>query len=404
MYPILAVVDELRKTDAAAPGDAGVRGQGSGVRSQEADVELCYIGEAGGAEEELARRAGIPFRAIETGQVRGRSLRVALSSFLRMRRGAAQCRAILTEFRPDVVLLTGGYVAAPVAWTAWRMHVPTLIYLPDVTPGDSIRWTSRLATRVAVSFPEVARYFGNKAVVTGYPVRRELFTTERNAARATLGLQRTGSPASSLDRLPVLLVMGGSRGARSINRALEAALPALLPRCQIVHISGTLDWPAVEQVAAALRQAQEAARSVSLPNRQQIEDAAVPSEFADRYHAYPYLHEMPAALAAADLVVARAGAATLAEFPAVGLPAILAPYPYSGQHQDANAAYLTDRGAAVTLQDAELAARLAPTILELLDAPERLAAMAKAARALSRPDAAANIADELYRLAFKKDS
>ncbi|MDQ1300321.1 MAG: UDP-N-acetylglucosamine--N-acetylmuramyl-(pentapeptide) pyrophosphoryl-undecaprenol, partial [Chloroflexota bacterium] len=181
----------------------------------------------------------------------------------------------------------------------------------------------------------------------------------------------------------------------------------LLPRCQIVHISGTLDWPEVEKVAAALRQAQGATQSVTgrqaVSNRQQTEDAVVPAELADRYHPYPYLHEMSAALAAADLVVARAGAATLAEFPAVGLPAILAPYPYSGQHQDANAAYLTDRGAAVTLKDAELAARLAPTILGLLDAPERLAAMAAAARTLSRPGAAAAIADELYRLAFKKD-
>lgn len=364
------MVDELIRTDGAAAADAGVRGQDD-CRS---GVALCYVGAAGGTEEELARRAGIPFRAIETGQVRGRSLRGALSSFLRMRRGATQCRVILTDFRPDVVLLTGGYVAAPVAWTAWRMRVPTLIYLPDVTPGDSIRWTSRLATQVAVSFPEVARYFGDKAVVTGYPVRRELFTTERSAARAALGL-----PASGLNQIPVLLVMGGSRGARSINRALAAALPALLPRCQIVHISGTLDWPEMEKLSGSL-----------------------PPELADRYHAYPYLHEMPAALAAADLAVARAGAATLAEFPAVGLPAILAPYPYSGQHQDANAAYLADRGAAVTLKDAELAARLAPTVLGLLDAPERLAAMAQAARALSRPDAAANIANELRRLASRK--
>lgn len=366
------MVDELTKDEgrgtkdespvAELAAEAGPRGKPS------AAVSLLYVGEAAGAEEELARRADIPFRAIASGQVRGQTPWAALRSLLRMRRGAAQCRAILAEFRPDVALLTGGYVTAPVAWAAWRAHVPTLIYLPDITPGDSIRWTSPLATRVAVSFPEVARYFGAKAVVTGYPVRREFFTSERAAARAQWGLRPD---------LPVLLVMGGSRGARSINRALTAALPTLLPQCQIVHISGTLDWPAVEQAASALRG----------------------QELAERYHPYPYLHELPAALAAADLVVARAGAATLAEFPAVGLPAILAPYPYSGQHQDANAAYLAERGAAITIRDHELAARLAPTVLELLGSPQRMAAMAQAARALARPDAAANIVRELYRLA-----
>ena len=388
VYPILAVVDELTRDEGRRTGDERRRTKDEGpIAEREADVEargapdassvgggrsavvaLLYVGEAGGAEEELARRAGIPFRAIVSGQVRGQTPWGALRSLLRMRRGAAQCRAILAEFRPDVALLTGGYVTAPVAWAAWRVHVPTLIYLPDVTPGDSIRWTSPLATRVAVSFPEAARYFGAKAVVTGYPVRREFFTGERAAARARWGLRAD---------LPVLLVMGGSRGARSINRALTAALPALLPHCQIVHISGTLDWPAVEQAAGALRG----------------------QELADRYHPYPYLHELPTVLAAADLVVARAGAATLAEFPAVGLPAILAPYPYSGQHQDANAAYLTERGAAITIRDHELAARLAPTVLELLGSPQRMAAMAQAARALARLDAAANIVRELYRLA-----
>jgi UDP-N-acetylglucosamine--N-acetylmuramyl-(pentapeptide) pyrophosphoryl-undecaprenol N-acetylglucosamine transferase len=245
--------------------------------------------------------------------------------------------------------------------------VPVLIYLPDVTPGEAIRWTSRLAERVAVSFPEVTHYFGHKAVVTGYPVRSELLAADRQAARVALGL-----PAD----LPVLLVMGGSRGARSINRALEGALPALLPHCQVVHVSGELDWPVVSKIAGKL-----------------------PKQFADRYRAYPYLHEMPLAFAAANLVIARAGAATLGEFPAVGLPSILAPYPYSGQHQDANAAYLADRGAALVLQDGELGSRLAATVLGLLDAPERMTQMAHAAAALARPDAAANIAQELRKLA-----
>ncbi len=362
------MVNELR-TESGSPKteDGSTSARPEAVPHPLSPVEFLYVGETGGVEEDLARREGIPFRAIDTGQIRGRSVWAAARSFLRMQRGAAQCSAFLREFRPDVVLMTGGYVAAPVAWAAWRAHVPILIYLPDVIPGQAIRWTSRLASRVAVSFPEVAHFFGSKAIVTGYPVRTELFTTDRAAARVALGLS---------EDLPVLVVMGGSRGARSINRALEAALPELLPRCQIVHVSGQLDWPAVQAAAAK-----------------------APEGLAARYHAYAYLHEMPKAFAAADLVIARAGAATLAEFPAVGLASILVPYPYSGQHQDANAAFLADRGAAVVIRDDELAVKMAQAVLGLLDAPERLAAMSRAASALSRPDAAVNIARELHQLA-----
>ena len=184
--------------------------------------------------------------------------------------------------------------------------------------------------------------------------------------------------------LPALLVFGGSRGSHSINQALVAALPQLLPICQVVHISGQLDWPAIG----------DAGRRVA------AEVAAQTGEADVRYHPYPYLHdEMIQALAAADLVIARAGASTLGEFPAVGLPSILVPYPYAGQHQDANAAYLADRGAALVVPDSELAARLASTVLSLFTEPERLATMAAATRALARPDAAAAIADKLRQLA-----
>ncbi|RLC60711.1 MAG: UDP-N-acetylglucosamine--N-acetylmuramyl-(pentapeptide) pyrophosphoryl-undecaprenol N-acetylglucosamine transferase [Chloroflexota bacterium] len=244
-----------------------------------------------------------------------------------------------------------------------------LIYLPDLEPGLAIRVLSRFAARVAVSFPEVARYFGaGKAVVTGYPVRAAFFAADKAAARATFALEAG---------MPVVTVFGGSRGARSINRALCSILDELLVRCQVIHVSGTLDADWVAERAKAL-----------------------PPDLRSRYRHYAYLHgEMVEALAAADLVVARAGASTLGEFPALGLPSILVPYPYAGQHQDVNADYLVQRGAAVKIADAELSAKLLPTIQALLDDRERLAEMSARARSLARPEAARRIAEELIGLA-----
>jgi UDP-N-acetylglucosamine--N-acetylmuramyl-(pentapeptide) pyrophosphoryl-undecaprenol N-acetylglucosamine transferase len=334
-------------------------------------VEFRYVGEAGGIEQGLAEGEGIPFTAVSTGQVRGRAPWVMARNLLRMGRGAEECAEVIREWRPHVVFMTGGYVSAPVAWAASRARprVPLLIYLPDLTPGQAIRVTSRAAARVAVSFPEVVRHFGPKAVVTGYPVRAELFTVDKPSAWSAFGLTAD---------LPVLLVFGGSRGARSINRAVIAALPDLLPRCQVVHATGNVDWA----------DAQAALQTLKLPD-----------DLASRYHAQPYLNNMTEAVVAADLAVARAGAATLGEFPAARLPAILSPYPYAGQHQEANAAYLADRGAALVIPDGDLASRLKPTVLSLLERPERLQAMSDAAASLARPEAADNIADELVRMA-----
>ena len=325
---------------------------------------------AGAVEEDLARRAGIPFRPIDSGQVRGMPLWVAARNLLKAAKGSRQARSLVAEFQPDVLLVTGGYVAGPVVLAASRAGVPIFIYLPDVEPGLAIRRMSRFASVVGVTFPEVAGHFPGKAVVTGYPVRSEIVAV---AGQRPLVRRRLGLVADE----PVILVFGGSRGARSINQALADALPVLLPHSQVLHVSGTLDWPDVE------------ARVQTLPQ-----------SLRGRYHVYPYLHdEMPLALAAADLAVARAGASTLGEFPALGLPSILVPYPYSGQHQDANAAYLADRGAAVKLADSELGTQLAPAILRLLGDPAALDAMAAAAQALARPDAARAIAAELADLA-----
>lgn len=350
VYPALAVVESLTATGSQ-------------------DTSLLYVGSEGGVEEGLARRQGIAFRTIAAGQVRGLAPWTVARNLIRLGRGLVQARRIVGEFAPQVVLVTGGYVCVPVALAAWARRIPVLIYLPDLEPGLAIRALSRFAARVLVSFPEVGRYFAaDKALVTGYPVRTAFFSAGKAAARVTFALEA---------EKPVVTVFGGSRGARSINRALCSILDELLKHCQVIHVSGALDADWVMERAESL-----------------------PLDLRTRYRHYAYLHEeMVDALAAADLVVARAGASTLGEFPALGLPSVLVPYPYAGQHQDLNADYLVQRGAAVKIADAELDAKLLPTIKTLLDDRARLAEMGARARTLARQEAARRIVEEMTRLA-----
>jgi len=293
----------------------------------------------------------------------------AISSVSRLMQGRRQAAGYIRQFQPEVVLATGGYVSAPLVLAAHQQGVPVLILLPDIEPGMAVRYLARYARRVTVSFPEVARYFKpEKVLVTGYPVRPALFNLTKYQAREELQLHPEGR---------VLLVLGGSRGARSINNAVMAMLPRILLLAEVVHLCGREDYPALQEQRKAMSHAQQA-----------------------RYQLYPYLHaQMPAALAAADLVVARAGAATLAEFPAVGLPAVLVPYPYAGKHQQMNADYLASHGAGLVLADEALAEQLEPEVLALLQEPERLQEMSRASRALAMPRAAHDIADALNKLA-----
>ncbi|MBN1937591.1 MAG: undecaprenyldiphospho-muramoylpentapeptide beta-N-acetylglucosaminyltransferase [Anaerolineae bacterium] len=339
------------------------------LKTQQPDVDVLYVGSPDGMERDLVERTVWPYRGVDAGQVRGMSPWALFRNGRRLWRGYRQARALLAEWPADAVLVTGGYVTVPVALAAWQRKIPVLVYLPDLEPGWAVRFLSRFATRVAVSFDEVKRFFDSSKVwVSGYPVRAELFTANRQAGYGVLGLD----PA-----LKTLLVFGGSRGAQSINRAVGAVLDDLLAECQVVHVSGTLDWPEVEARYAQLR-----------------------PELQARYHVYPYLHEeLIAAFAAADLVVSRAGAATLAEWPALGLPSVLVPYPYSGQHQHKNADFMVEHGAAVCIGDARMDAELKLTLLALLGDQTRLKAMGEQSRALSRPDAACKLAAELIRLA-----
>ncbi len=319
-------------------------------------------------EASLIQRKGIPYASIPAAGVHGVGMRALPGNLLQLARGVGASRRILGEFKPDVLLFTGGYIAAPMAVAAGR--TPALLFVPDIQPGYALKFLSLFASCIAVSAENSRQYFSPSArvEVTGYPTRTELTAWKREQALQHFSLQ---------PQKPVLLVSGGSKGARSINRAVLAVKEQLLIAAQIIHISGSLDW---EEVQASHN--------------------ALPQELQAHDHIFPYLHEdMGAALACADLIVCRAGASTLGELPLFGVPAILVPYPYAWKYQMVNADYLASQEAAIVVEDSQLSAELMPQVMNLLSDQPKLAIMRRAMAALAQPDAARRLAGLAIQIA-----
>ncbi len=340
------------------------------------DPQIVYVGSVGGMEQNIVtEESTLPFRAIQAAAIRGRGPVAMARNAMTLSAGVFEARSMLRSLRPAAILGTGGYVCVPLFVAARLVGIPTMIYLPDIVPGLAIRFLSRIATRVACSFePSLAFLPREKTVVTGYPLRPTVGQLDRAASRELFDVRSD---------LPVLLVYGGSRGSRSINQAIEKLLAPLLDICEIVHVCGR------EGDETFLREAA----------------ARLPATLRSRYHLHPYLAgTMPEALTAADVAVCRSGASTLAELPAVGLPAVLVPYPYV--HQDENAQYMTERGAAITVADDAMTGSGTPESGPLMEAVRHLlldraarATMQERSRTLARPDAAERLAAELMMLA-----
>ncbi|MFZ5639891.1 MAG: undecaprenyldiphospho-muramoylpentapeptide beta-N-acetylglucosaminyltransferase [Bacillota bacterium] len=338
-----------------------------GIKEKYTGAEILYVGTAGGMEADIVPKEGLAF---ETVTVEGLPRKITPRSLVtlgKLLKGIAQAFAIIKKFSPDIAIGTGGYVCGPVMLAAAFRKVPTFIHEQNAYPGITNKMLARLVTRVMVTFPDSIKYFPQKAniTVTGLPVRPAVLSAGREAGLENLGLAG--------DKL-TLLVFGGSRGARSINRAMAAAAGNLAGRhdLQILHVTGTLGYEeTIEELKAA---------GISLDKSGNIT-------------VRPYLYNMEDALAAADLVVCRAGAATLAEITALGLPAILIPYPFAAEnHQEYNARALADRGAALLIKDRELTGpQLLQEIIRLLEDKAALAKMAAAAKSLGRPQALAEI-------------
>ena len=326
-------------------------------------AEVLFVGTARGLETRLVPEAGFALRLIEVGPLKSVSLATRLRTVLRLPRSFFDCRALMREFRPGAVLGVGGYASGPAMAAALQLKIPTMAFEPNAMPGLANRLVGKRVQAAAVNFPEAAKWFRN-CEVTGIPVRPEFFALK--------------PPAGSN---PHLLVFGGSQGARIFNIHLPKVIAALLeavPGLTVMHQSGTRH---IEPTQAAY------AASGADPARWQVR---------------AFLDDMPARFAQAHLVMARSGASTVAELAAAGKPALLAPFAAAtDEHQRRNAEAMVNAGAATMLLEREMEApgQLLNALTGLLTAPERLAAMAAAARSQAHPGAAERIAGRLVVLA-----
>ena len=339
------------------------------VRERQPDAEILYIGAKGGMEERLVPQAGFDFKGITVQGFRRKFSPKALKDNLvtikkAISAGKAAKRMIL-EFQPDLCIGTGGYVSGPVLRAAQKLGIPTLIHEQNAYPGVANKMLSKKADRVLLAMPDARKHFkGNcRFVDTGNPVRGEILAQERESARKALGL----------DDRPVILSFGGSLGARKINESLAdiIARSAKDGKYQHIHAYGQYGKWFPELL-------KEKGADLSAAKNLDIRE---------------YINDMPVCLAAADVVIARAGAITLSEIQVKGKPAILIPSPNVAEnHQYHNAMSLVSKNAAVMIEEKDLTPeKLTEEIDKLASDPARLAEYSENARKMAISDASKRI-------------
>lgn len=349
LYPGIAIAEEIRR--------------------RHPEASIAFIGNRKTLEARVVPERGFRFLPISVAGFRRTVSFDALVSAGKLMVALVQSFFLIRKEKPDVVVGTGGYVCGPPLFVASACGIPTLIQEQNSYPGLTTRLLAGRVTEVHLSFERTKRYLtkARSMFVTGNPTRAAIGTVHRISAAARMGLNP--------DRF-TLLVVGGSRGARSINDAIISALPAL------DALGVQLLWVTGKDEAERVRDA--------LPSSREAEPPRI----------FPYIAEMEFAYGAADLVVCRAGATTIAEVARSGLPSVLIPYPFAAaDHQTDNARAMVDGGASVMIEDRELAARLVPVIRDLVGDRDLLRAMGLRARALAAPRATEVLAESVIRLA-----
>ena len=361
IYPALAVATHLRSQYGA---------------------EVLFLGSDDGLETQLVPAAGLPLATIKAGKLRRYISWQTVKGLMRVPFGVVQAVEVVRKFRADVAFTSGGYVAVPAGLAAYLNRVPLLMHQQDVPPNLSNKQVAPLATKISVAFEDSLAYFPQgRTLLLGNPMRQEILDIRQVApmvARTRFGLA---------EDQPMLLVTGGSQGARHLNQVVCQALPALLKVCQVLQISGKDLY------------------NETLEQSDRVLDGSDPALIA-RYRLVPYLNEeMPAALQAADLVLCRAGASTLSELATLGKPGLLVPLPpaIGRSPQEANAAMFERKRAGVVIKNADLEWQfLAERVEYIMTSPELLASMMEAARSLARPQATQEIAEALIKIARVK--
>ncbi len=336
-------------------------------------AEITFVGTEEGLESQIIPQSGYQLKTINVeGLPRKISLRL-FKAILKSGIGLLEAWKIINEFKPDIVVGTGGYVCGPVVLAAALNGLPTLIHEQNAYPGLTNKLLARFVDKIALSDISAKDYFSNpeKIVLTGNPVRPEILSKGESEAYRELGFDSNKK---------VILVFGGSRGARSINQVLIGMYRKFLDsNLQLLHITGKTDFEAVKR---------------------ESEEAGIDNLQRGNIIIKPYEHNMEAALAVADIVIARAGATGLAEITALGIPAILIPYPYAAEdHQEYNARSLEENGAARVILDHNLTTdTLFEVLTELVGDEQQLKKMARASKKLGRPDAVKNLVSLIKEL------
>lgn len=353
LFPALAIARELEKE---IPG-----------------TKVTFAGTAAGIEARIVPREGYDVRFIRSEGLVGRNLRRKLRSLAKIPLSLKDSRRLLRETAPDLVIGVGGYSSGPVLMCAKLMGIPTIIHEQNSLPGLANRVLGRFVDTVAVTYHDSIKFFpGEKTYLTGNPVREEILHGDRDRGRRAFNLDKD---------LFTIFIFGGSSGAASINTAAGEALVYLeryRDRIQFLHQTGDRDFGSVRDAY----------------RRREFRGAVV-----------RFVYEMADAYAAADLIISRAGATTLAELTACGKASILVPYPYAaGNHQEVNARKLWDMGAAQVIPDRELNGKtLADHIRHLLHEPDAIGEMERVSRSLGTREAAKKVVELMKGLLKKKN-